>query len=91
MLETIKIEVELYGAFSNYKNENGFFVELKNGANIKDLKNAIFLKLSQNEANEALQNLVNSSAIGDDTRLYSNEEILRTNLKLAILPPVSGG
>lgn len=90
MIKNLEIEIEFFGAFSHFKSEKPTILIIEENTKVYELKNKLYQKLKEYDDGN-LENLINTSAIADDDRIYNrNENIIKAG-KYAILPPVNGG
>lgn len=86
----MKVELSLFGAFRQYQPSAQLTLELADGACVADLRDAVD---AHGKAHwPAFQPaLLARSAFASDTRVLRDGEVLPTDGKMAVLPPVSGG
>lgn len=90
MQSSIKIEVSLFGAFRELPNAFLTFA-LPYGASIGDVRTAMKKEMAKRHPDFAQKNLLDVSALADETKIFRNDETLLQDTKLAVLPPISGG
>lgn len=90
MSEIYEIEIEYFGAFSRFKEETPMIIKMPMNSNIQNLKAELYHALKEYDDGK-LEELILSSAIADDFRIYNKNETICKSGKFAILPPVNGG
>ena len=80
---THALTVRLFGAFRELGNE--VTVSVAHGASVKEVKKKLEELLGPRAA------LVRRSALGDESRILSDDATIEKDATLALLPPVCGG
>lgn len=94
MMKTIKLRIELFGAFRQYTKEENLEICLKPGASLKDLRKELgsaLQNLSPSSSPTSIQGLIESSAFADERAVLSESLRLESDMNIAVLPPVCGG
>lgn len=91
MVQNLKVEIALFGAFRKFETGQPLIVELPQDATLCDLRQALGAELSRRDPAFNQQALLDQSALADDHQILHNDWRLEQNTRLAILPPVSGG
>jgi molybdopterin converting factor small subunit len=86
----INVEVSLFGAFRQLA-ESSCHLELPHGASLRDVRDALKKAIAQKHPEFAQKNLLDISALADETTILRNDHVLMQDTKLAIIPPISGG
>lgn len=87
----INVKFELYGALTSYTTKPFIAVKVQAGSSIKNAKEALIEAMSQITEHDQFKNIVKCSAIGNQVKLLSEQNIVDSDVTLAILPPVCGG
>ena len=84
-----EIIVQLFGAFSELDAQRQLSVAVE-GGQVSDLRRALRVLL-QERFPQFRAGLVDYSAFADEQRVLRDNELLPSDGRVAILPPVSGG
>ena len=90
----MQLEVRLFGAFRNLSPEPLIQVTLLGeSCSILELKAAIGEVLLKSEKNAEfdVRELLSKTAIADESQILEDSAILRSGMRVAVLPPVNGG
>jgi len=79
----MKIKLLLFGVFTDIFNKNRIEINLPNSANVSDLKNYIIKNYPKT--------IGLNFAVAIDEAYATNDEIIKENQVVALIPPVSGG
>jgi len=84
-----KIDLQLFGAFKALGQDASF--ELPDNANLADLSMALEHHIHANGGAENLIDLISVSRFATEQEVLPKSYQLENGMKLAIIPPVSGG
>ena len=89
----MKIQIELFGASRDFSDQNFLEFDLENNSTIKDIRKKIVEYLDKNfRGNENFKKIVNSSAFcSENNNIVSDNYKIKSNEKIAIIPPIGGG
>ncbi len=90
MSGSVKVQVNLFGAFRAYSSNPVLELVLPAGASLAEVKQSIKSMLASNPAFDKAS-LVDESALADEVEVLQEDAILMRDVSLAILPPVCGG
>lgn len=85
----ITIEITLLGALKQLDDMVTLHVE--SGTSVGSIKQSIKQHLESRHAHSPVLNLIEDSALANESEILSHDDLLTTDQKLAILPPVCGG
>lgn len=85
----MNITIECFGAFRNFGDE--IPVTLSGDLTVADLPDALFDALKKLDDSFDNKDLIARSRFASDTEILSETAPLTQNMRLAIIPPVSGG
>ena len=88
--KTNNIRVLLFGAFRQYAADGAINVVFPEGGSVADLRESLASELKRLSP-EFSEDLLYSSAIGNNDEILSEDFQLWKECELAILPPVCGG
>lgn len=85
MQSSVKIEVNLFGAFRKFSDDAPLRLDVPNGAPLAELKDRI------REAMPSQSALIDESALADEREVLRPGYHCTRDASLALLPPVCGG
>jgi molybdopterin converting factor small subunit len=91
---TIRVTIELFGAFRQFTTQDALELSLEPGTDLSKLKKALegaLQSLSPQASQESIQSLLEASAFADEKAILSENLSLERDTTLAVLPPVCGG
>ncbi len=88
---TSKINIKLYGGFREFGNGEAVYFEMNLPATVRDIKLKFAATLEHLSSKKIDVDLLNSSALGNDSEVLSDESIVTDETEFVILPPVCGG
>lgn len=90
MLDLITINLKLFAVFKYNLNRNFLIFRIPRFTSISDFRKQVFNKL-KSEFNFDNCEIVNSSVFADNKEILSDDFLLKNDMEIYILPPVSGG
>lgn len=91
MTEDITITIQLFGGLRQYGDHNPLVLQAKVGDTVLMIKARLQNTLIQSCAHFDGEDLIARSALANETRILTPDEIINTSGILALLPPVCGG
>jgi len=85
----MEITIECFGAFRNFGDEVS--VTLHGDITVSDLRGHFYDALQKIDTNFDNKNLLERSRFATDTEVLADNAPLTKSMRLAIIPPVSGG
>lgn len=90
MSSEIKLNIQLFGAFRKF-HDKPISLTIRTNATASEAKRALGQELQNLNPAFTDFDLLEKSALADERRVLSPEDMLNTSANLAILPPVCGG
>ena len=89
----MKIRIELYGASRDFSDQNSLEFNVEKNSSIKDVRVEIINYLDKKfNGNQNFKNIVDSSAFcSEDNNIVGDNYKIKSNEKIAIIPPIGGG
>ena len=91
MQGSVKIEIQLFGAFRKFSSKNPMILHVPAGMNISEIRKKIRLELEQLNPGFNQNDLINESALADEEEVLAEDFVVSKETSLALLPPVCGG
>ena len=93
-MDTVAVRVQLFGGLRKYGNGSDVAFDVPRGTTVSTLRTYLIEALRRASPAFAGQDLVNASALADDSRILDESQQLGcgvAEVSLAALPPVCGG
>ncbi|CAN5469273.1 hypothetical protein BH10PSE19_BH10PSE19_02260 [soil metagenome] len=87
----MKIEIEFYGQTKDIFNSVVEILHFNHSVNITEIKAALLLQVKKDYNLQDAENLLHVCALATASEILPSHFIVSKELKLALLPPVSGG
>ena len=89
----MKIKVELFGAARDFSNSNFINVNLEKNCKVSDVKDRLNDYIDNNfSGNKSFKKIIeNSSFCSEKDEIMKENELLRQDQKIGIIPPIGGG
>ena len=88
----IDIQLRLFGAFRKYElGESLLRFQIPAGSSVKDVKAVVAARLRERVPEFKEEQLLEDSALADESQVLGNHWVAARGCTLALLPPVCGG